>query len=155
MLQLITLQMGQYYIGLDLKKVVKVIAAQSILQLHEKSAFVEGLIDFQGEIIAVINMYQRLNIVSKNEISLTDKFIVLETGIRKIAFRVDDVLNVITVDAVDAENNVQVCPGARFVSMLKANEKLIYIYDSETLLSTTELIDIENIIHLNHSNYVV
>lgn len=146
MLQLITIQLGEFNFGLDLKKVIKVIAAQATIDLNYKSDFVIGLIDFYGEIIAVVDMYKRLNIFNSGQIELTDKFIIIETDKRKIAFKADDVLDVKLVDSESMVNGKQLFAGAQFISALKNGEKMIYIYDTEALLSNDESIEIESYI---------
>ena len=155
MLQLITIQLGEFNIAFDLKKVVKVIAAQSIIDLSYKSDFVIGLLDFYGEIIAVVDMYKRLNIKNSDQIELTDKFIIVETGKRKIAFKADDVLDLKSVDTESIVNSKQLFAGAQFISVVKNDEKMIYVYDTEVLLSYNELIEIESYIQEYNSNNAV
>ncbi len=155
MLQLITIQLGQYFIGFDLKKVVKVIASQSIIEISEKPDFVLGLLDFYGEVIAVIDMHKRLNINTTHQIELTDKFVLIETEKRKIAFKADDVLDVKIFETEQVVNSQIVFAGARFISLVKSDEKIIYVYDTEAILSSNELIDIEQLTQKYNSTNAV
>lgn len=151
MLQLITIRMGNYYIGIDLRKVVRVLAAQSLIELSNKPVFVSGLMDFNGEIIVIIDLYNRLNITHGEEIELSDKFIITDTGKRLIGFRCDEVTEILTIDCDEPVRRDEICPGADFVSVVKSANKLLYIYDPEALLNSNELIDIETLIE-SYSN---
>lgn len=155
MLQLVTVKMGDYYIGFELQKVVKVIAAQAVIELNEKPEYVIGLIDYYGELIAVVNMHQRLNIATNPGIELTDKFIILETSTRKIAFKAEDISDIQQIPSECLKNSQSICPGVQFSTIVKSDDHLIYVYDSEALISSSELIDIDILIKNYQQNYAL
>ncbi len=144
-LQILILRINDFSIGMNIHQVEKIIAAQSIVELTQKPEYIHGLIDFYGELVAVVDLRKRLNIAQK-EIELSDKFVVIETGKRKVALVVDDLAEIESVETTEITNTDAIFPGIKFVSVAKVNGKILFIYDAEALLTEKEIVEIDTLI---------
>lgn len=128
-----------------LHSVERVIRAQAITKITDSPLFIEGVIDYYGEIIAVINLRKRLGF-QLNELSISDRFIIVKTNSRKLALIVDEVEDVIIPDTKDLFDSKEIDAGMKFINILRDDEGIVLVYDVEKLLSKTEEIDLDAIL---------
>lgn len=132
--------------ALPLKQVVRVIRAVAVTVVPNANPLFYGVIDMHGDIIPVINLRQRFALSPKS-ISTSDRFVIMDTGQRRLALVADAVEGVREITEGDYQEtaipvnnektgaaNNKVLAISRF---LRDNEGIVIIYHVEELLSDT------------------
>lgn len=110
----------------------------AIIPLPKAPAIVLGVVNFQGQIIPVINIRRRFNLPEK-DIALTDQLVVAHTSRRPVALVVDEVHDVIASPAQSLMEIENILPGAEYVAgVIKLADGLILIHDLDKFLSLEE-----------------
>lgn len=124
--------------ALYLSAVQRVVQAVEITPLPKAPDIVLGVINFQGEIIPVINIRKRFRLPLR-EINLEDQFIIAQTTKRWVVLVVDSVIGVYEIDrhyVIDAE---KVFPYTNYLSGITTIETdIILINDLDGFLSLDE-----------------
>jgi len=130
--------------AIRLKAVDRVIRAIAVTKLTNSPGFIEGVIDYFGEIIAVLNMRKRFG-YPLQELKSSNHFILANTTHRKIALIVDVVENMIVPDPDDFYKSTELDAGLELFTVLRDDDGIILINDLEKLLSQSEeiLLDID------------
>ena len=132
-----------------LSVIEQVIRAVEITRLSDSPGFIEGVIDYYGEVIAVINLRKRLGYLIP-ELRLSDRFIIVKTQKRKLALIVDNVEEVILPDSEDWYDSQDINKGLKFINILRNDDGIILIYDVEDLLGESEEIDVDKFLKRYH-----
>ena len=136
------------HFAIHLEPVERVIRAVAVTKPVDSPGFIEGVIDFYGEIIPVINMRLRFSFPLQN-LRLSDKFIIVSTSKRKLALIVDEVENVISPESQDLFDSKDIIKGLKYINILRHDDGIIFIYDLESLLETSEEIQLERFLKDN------
>lgn len=134
--------------AIPLQTVDRVIRAVAITKLTDSPDFIEGVIDYYGQIVVVINLRKRLG-YPVQELNLNDRFIIAKTTNRTIALIVDQVEDVMRPDSQDLYESKDLDAGLKLLSLLRNDQGIILIYDLENLLSKTEEIQLKEMIEAN------
>lgn len=124
------------------ESVVRAVAVTSIPGAHE---MFYGIIDYHGTVVPAINLRHRLGFPSK-EISLSDRFVIVNTAKRKLALVVDELEDVhkigeddqgeIDVKMTENQSDESKSPGIEIVPYFRDEHGIILIYDVEKLLDS-------------------
>lgn len=128
--------------AIHLEPVERIIRAVAVTKPVDSPSFIDGVIDFYGEVIPVINMRLRFSYPLRN-LRLSDKFIIVSTAGRKLALIVDEVENVLSPESQDLFDSKDIIKGLIYINILRHDNGIIFIYDIESLLETTEEIQLE------------
>lgn len=124
--------------ALYLSVVERVVRAVEITPLPKAPDIVLGVINFQGEIIPVVDIRKRFRLSSR-EIDIEDQFIIARTSKRFIVLAVDSVAGVFELEdqqVIDAEVTF---PYTDYLSgVAKIENNIILINDLEKFLSLDE-----------------
>ncbi len=153
-LQILSLRIGNFHIGLNIEQVEKIIPAQSVIELSEKPEFLKGLINYFGEVIAVVDLRKRLNI-SLKDIEVSDKFVIVKTVDHKLVLIVDDIVDLKPFHDEDISISNAIYSGMKFISVLTVSENIVYIYDIDELLNKNETVELESFIQNYSLNVAV
>ena len=134
--------------AIHLHNVDRIERAVSVTLLKDSPGFIEGIIDYYGEIIAVINLRKRLG-YPLQELKLSDLFIIVKTPNRKIALIVDEFENVLSQDAEDLSDLKDIVGGLKFMNILRDDNGIILVYDIENLLENSEEIELKHLLETN------
>ncbi|MEI8084758.1 MAG: chemotaxis protein CheW [Paludibacter sp.] len=134
--------------ALDINNVDRVIRAVAITKLTDSPKFIEGVIDYYGEVIGVVNLRKRLG-YPLHELRTSDRFIIAKTMTRKIAFIVDEVEKLLLPDDKEVSDSKIIDASMQFIKILREDEGIILIYDLENLLNKTDEIELEKFIETN------
>lgn len=137
--------------AIKLSSVERVIRAVAVTNIFDSPGFIEGVIDYYGEVIAVINLRKPLG-YPLNEVRLGDRFVIVRTDVRKLALIVDDVEQVVSPDSQDWFESKDINKGMKFLNILRDDEGIILIYDLEGLLDTEEEVRLKDFIEANFSS---
>ena len=141
--QLVSFTLDNQLIAIPLSFVERIVRAVEVTPLRKAPGTILGIIDYRGEIIAVLNIRIRLGFPER-PIASTDRLMIIRTSRRRMALVADEIRDVITqnkgrtatsdmfTDTVDAEGITRCADG------------LILIYDPEKFLSSSEEFDLEN-----------
>jgi len=146
--EILTFVVEKQRFAIPLQTVDRVIRAVAITKLTDSPGFIDGVIDYYGEIVVVINLRKRLGYPFQ-ELNLSDRFIIAKTTNRKIALIVDQVEDVILPDSQDLYESKDLDVGLKLLSLLRNDQGIILIYDLENLLSKTEEIQLKELIEAN------
>ena len=153
-LQILTLRIDEFILGVDIFRVERIIAAQSIIELADKPNYVMGLLNFFGEILAVIDLRERLGIRHKR-IEPSDKFVIVNTNSQKLVIIVDEVLTISNYSQANITLSSEIYDGMKFISVASESKDLVFIYDLSALIDVNETIAIDSIIHQYRLNVAV
>jgi purine-binding chemotaxis protein CheW len=126
--------------ALPLKGIVRIVNATEVTKLPNAPDGVLGIINFQSEIIPVLNLRQRLNLPER-EINPTHHFLIALTAKRKVALFIDRPQDVIEIDQsllVDSDHfssDIEQIQG-----VIKLNDGLVLIYNLEKFLSPDDVL---------------
>ncbi|PKP53280.1 MAG: chemotaxis protein CheW [Bacteroidetes bacterium HGW-Bacteroidetes-1] len=133
----------RFAVALDtVESVVRSVAVTSIPGANE---LIHGIFDFHGIVIPAINLRYRLGMPTK-EISLNDRFIIIQTSKRKLALVVDEIEEVqkpvdndiseIEIPITENQLNKSQHPGIIMTRLFRDIQGIILIYDVEKLLDS-------------------
>lgn len=128
---------GQRY-GLPAAVVEEVQRAVAVVSLPRAPAVVEGVINLRGSVVPVLGMRRRLGRPAR-PVEPSEHFLIAREGERRVALRVDRVLDLARLAAADVEEARGAVPGADYVSwVVKLPDDLVLILDLRSFLSSRE-----------------
>ena len=99
----------------------------------EAPAFIAGMINVQGELLAVVNMRRRFQL-REREPGINDQLIIATARGRTVALIADAVVGVIEECAEGMTAAGSVVPGIELVDgMLKTEDGIVLLHDPDTL----------------------
>jgi len=131
--------------ALPVASVERVIMAQTITLIPDSPGILQGVIDYYGDIIAVINLRNRFHLPDR-PIRLSDRFIITVMPGRKLALAVDEVEGVLDQTDEDANHIIETDFGLTVASIQRDDKGIILIYDLEKLITSNESIEIKEIV---------
>jgi purine-binding chemotaxis protein CheW len=128
-----SLAAGRYCVPVDL--VLQIVRLENLLPIPKPPPYVEGVINLRGEIIPVINLRQRLEIVPGEKGAGKDldprkrRVIVARLGSRTYGLGVDDVREIVDINEADITLDATTLFGVRadFVLGIARREESLYI----------------------------
>ena len=132
---------GQRF-AIQLSVTERVVRAVAITKLADAPGFIEGVIDYYGEVIAVINLRKPFG-YNLPELRLSDRFIIVKTAKRKLALIVDKVEDVLSPDLQDLYDSQDINSGLKFIQILREDQGIVFIWDIENLLVLAEEIELD------------
>lgn len=150
-LKILTFTVEKQRFAIHLLSIERIIRAQAITKFNDSPGFIAGVIDYYGEIIAVINLRKKLGFTLQ-ELKLSDRFIIVKTSDRKLVLIVDEVEDVLSPDSQDMYDSKDIEKGLKFINILRDDMGIVFIYDLENLLSNSEEIELKDFIKANFSS---
>ncbi len=146
--KVVIFKLGDEEYALDIMKIDSIIEIKKVLGIPQAPSFVEGIIDFRGTIIPVINGDKKFSIKSlKNRDEQPDKAIVVNFEGRKVAVLVDEVKEVLTLsqDILEAPPTEISNVSNRYISAIaNADGRMIIILDADKILNEKEISEVSN-----------
>lgn len=136
--QLIVFILDEQRYGLALSVVERVVRLVEIAPLARAPEIVRGVINFQGQVVPVLDVRRRIGLPERTT-ALSDHLIIARTPRRTMALTVETVLGVIECAADDWTASEQILPGLRFLrGVVKLPDGLLFIHDLDEFLSLEE-----------------
>ena len=133
---LLRVRLGDALVGLPARAVREIVRAVAITPLPGAPAIVEGAINVRSELVPVIDVRQRLGFPGKT-LDPDEFLVVVQAGSRTLAFRVDDVDDLVDVEAV--ETPATLSPTLSGIAGLAARaDGVLVIYDPAAFVSQAE-----------------
>ncbi|MFH1149819.1 MAG: chemotaxis protein CheW [Actinomycetota bacterium] len=139
-MQLVAFKVSREEFGVDVKKVEGVISMVDITRMPRAPRFVEGIINLRGQIIAVVDLADRLGIESPERGSAT-RIVVVEAQDVKVGLIVDSP-EVINIDREDIEASPALASSEVETSFIrgvvKLGDRLLILLDVDRVLTDEE-----------------
>jgi len=138
---------GPWTLALPLASVIRAELAVEITDLPGAPPFVQGIMNLAGSVLPVIAMRERLS-TKRRSVAISDRIIVVETGIRRIALLVDAVVGLkqLPQDVPDSGSAAVSRPAAGITECVVDGTRTILIYDPEALLSDSEDSELDSVL---------
>jgi purine-binding chemotaxis protein CheW len=134
----VVFDVGSAFYGIFLSDTIEILRIPEIIRLPKAPPIVEGVVNIRGRTAAVLDIRARFQLPVK-EPELTDHLVVAKAGKRLVAFRVDRVVELTSVDTDAIENAKDIVPTAEYIAgIAKLQDDLVLIHDLQTFLSASE-----------------
>ncbi|EJP21797.1 CheW-like protein [Peptostreptococcaceae bacterium AS15] len=136
---------GQSYCT-DILKIKEVCMKQDIVAMPNSPSFVEGISNLRGEVICIVNMADKLGVVSKSN-NKNQKIIIISINNFSIGFSVDDISGIIHVSSEDIELTPDILSKSNVFSdgVVKTQDKIMILLDFNRILNDEEIEELENL----------
>jgi len=132
--------------ALRIDDIDRIIRAVSVTKLTDAPDYVSGVIDYHGEIVAVVSLRRKMGYPAA-DLKLSDRFILVKTGHGKLALVVDDIEKIVLPGADDVYDAKEPDAGGMpFIRVIRADDGIILIYDLERLLNEINETELQRII---------
>jgi purine-binding chemotaxis protein CheW len=141
--QLLTFEVGASRFATPAGVVREVVRAVAITALPKAPPIVEGIINFRGTLVPVLDIRQRFRLPAV-PVAPEQHLIIAQAGNRLVALRVDRALDLVAVDADAIESAARVAPGTEYVAgIAKLADGLLVIHNLESFLSFEEAVQVD------------
>jgi purine-binding chemotaxis protein CheW len=124
--------------ALPVEAIVEVTRAVAITPLRSGPRAVEGVVDYHGEMIAVIDLRERLGLPPRPPLA-ADHFIIARARSRLCGFRVDEAVGITDLEPADFVAASAIVVGVRAVAGVgRTAEGLVLLQDLAGMLSQAE-----------------
>ena len=138
MIHLLVFEVAGRRLGLLASAVREVIRAVAIAPLLKAPPIVEGLIDFRGTLVPVLDLRHRFGLPPAPLLP-EQHFIVAQAGSRIVALRADRASDFVSLPKADVESPSGLVPGLEYLAgIARAPDGLLVVHDLETFLSLDE-----------------
>jgi len=136
--RLVVFSLDELHYALDLSAVERTVHMVEITPLPQAPEIIVGVINFQGQIIPVLNIRKRFRLPERAG-SLSDQLLIARTQRRTVALAVDAVHSVIERSPLEILNPESVVPGMEYVKgLVKFADGMIFIHNLDAFLSLEE-----------------
>lgn len=150
MSKVVLLEVAGRRLGMHVGDVVEILPAVAVTGLPGAPPIVEGVIDYRGEVLPVIDGRARIGVEPRAP-RLSDRFVVVRTAARTVAVRVDAALGLSDVAVIDVERAVSSAPAPLLVAGLaRVDDRLLVVHDADTFLSAEESADLDDALGRRH-----
>jgi purine-binding chemotaxis protein CheW len=152
MLEFITFSLEERLFGISLRQLNKVIRAVAVTNVPDADGIFHGVFNYHGEVMPVINLRKRFSMPSK-EISISDHFLIVDSGKHTFAIVVDKVGEVKKI-AQDEISDIELSSSidnksqkkdSKMKSFLRSENGIIILYDLEALINNEIEIQLEKL----------
>jgi purine-binding chemotaxis protein CheW len=143
--KLVTFRLGEDYFAADIFAVERVLRYAAPTSVPDMPAYIEGLIDYQGRVVPIVNLRLRFELPAAPPANET-RILVLNVAGEWIGVVVDSVTEVAPFDrnAVSAPPQLFRGLAAQYLKgILRRGERLVIFLDVDQLLSSTERIALQ------------
>ena len=124
--------------SLHLDNMERVIQAVEITPIPKAPETIMGIINIQGEVVPVINIRKKFNLLCK-EIDIDDKIIIVKTSAKKFGIVVDEIEGYFESTAYAVLKGESVWPGLEYVDeVVKISDELVLINNPENFFLSEE-----------------
>lgn len=148
----VAFSLAEQQFALPVQWVEQVVRAVAVTPLPKSPPVVQGIIDFRGEVVPVMDIRQRLDLPPR-PMTLSDQIIIARTRGRHIAFCVEAIIGVVEWDGVDFVAAQTLVPGVEFLDGVVRNQDgMILVYDPDAFFLPEEHLMLDQAIGQDHSH---
>lgn len=146
LINLLIFHVNEQRFALPIRVVNRVVQVVELRKLPKMPNYLDGIINFHGEVIPVINIRALFGFSSK-EIELSDQLIIAYTSTQKIALLVDSTAEVVELDEAEIVKPDKVMYEKRYINgVIKLKDGMVLINDIDEFLSPKELKQLEELL---------
>lgn len=139
--QIVVFSVGDEEFGVDITQVREIIKLVQIISLPKASAYIEGVVNLRGQVLAVIDLAKKLGLVAK-KLEEHVRIIIVEVGEYTVGMIVDSVSEVLRLSANSSEAvpelvNTEV-PGHYIKGIGKLKDRLLVLLDLNKILTPAD-----------------
>jgi purine-binding chemotaxis protein CheW len=124
--------------ALNVSSVVRVIRAMEISKLPKAPEIIKGTINFQGQVIPVVDIRKRFGHL-RRETAAKDRIIIADTGKRKVAFFADSVSNMKELENQGSKGSSKSLSSTEHKKVIsRVSNEMLLIHDLKNFLSLDE-----------------
>ena len=146
--QYVVFKLGKGEFGIDIMNVKEIGPYEESVSLPNTPEFIEGVINFRGSVIPIINLKKRLSL-GNAEITKDTRIIIINLDNREVGFIVDEASQTLrlTEDQIDEAPSFINGINKKYITGVgKLDEKrLLILIDLKKILSEKEIEVIENL----------
>ena len=146
--QYVVFKLDKGEFGIDIMNVKEIGPYQESISVPNASSFMEGIINYRGSIIPIVNLRKRFK-MNKSEITKDTRIIVISLGERQVGFIVDEASQTVRLNDNQIDPAPDIIGGVerRYITGVgKLDEKrLLILIDLEKVLSDDEIDEINNL----------
>lgn len=144
--QIVIFTLNEQRYGIPLGVVERVVRMVEITRLPSGPEFIQGVINVQGEIMPVLNLRRRFNLVER-PVELSDQLIIIRCAARSFALMTDRACEVRHCTEQLQTEAGKIIPDLPYLSAVaRLPDGLILLQDPEALLSCAEAESIDELI---------
>ncbi len=144
--QLVVFMIGDEEFGVDISQVREIVRVAQITYLPKAPAFIEGVVNLRGQVLAVIDLAKRIGVSSKERGENT-RIIVVEVAENTVGMIVDSVSEVLRLPAESVEQVPSLVetevPEHYIRGVGKLKERLLVLLDLNKILTFEEFQHVE------------
>lgn len=137
-MQIVVFGLGKEEYALDIQYIQEIIGLQETTKVPNMPQYVEGVVNFRGRIIPVIDLAQKFNLETKDQDD-SARLIVLEfVQDKPIGIKTDYVNEVLTIDEANIENPPKLDEHEQdhcIKGIIKEDDRLIILLDHTKIVS--------------------
>mgnify|MGYP000879463485 CR=1 FL=1 len=146
--QYVVFKLNKEEYGIDIMNVKEIITYQESIHVPNTPKFIEGIINYRGNVIPIINLKKRFNI--DNEIFTKDtRIIVINIEDKEVGFIVDEASQTIRLDEKQIDPTPDIISGIdkKYVIGIGKidEERLLILIDLQKILTDKEIYEIETL----------
>ena len=145
--QYVVFKLGCEEYGIDIMNVKEIAPYEEVISLPNTPSYIEGVMNYRGNVIPIINLKKRMNI-GKFEITKDTRTIVIVVEDKEIGFIVDEASQTIRVD----DNQIDNAPFIKdidkryIIGIGKLDEeRMLVLIDLKSILSNDEIQEIQEL----------
>ena len=144
--QLVVFKIGDEEFGVDIAQVREIVRLLEITYMPKAPAFIEGVVNLRGQIVAIIDLAKRLGIPSRPR-GDTTRVIVIEIGENTVGMIVDSVSEVLRLSSENIEEVPTLIetevPEHYIRGVGKLKDRLLVLLDLNRVLTSEEVARVE------------
>jgi purine-binding chemotaxis protein CheW len=145
--QLVVFKVGNEEFGVDISQVREIVRLVQITYMPKAPAFIEGVVNLRGQVVAIIDLAKRLSIASSPRGEAT-RIVIVEIEDNTVGMIVDSVSEVLRLPSEDIEDiptfiDTEV-PEHYLRGVGKLQERLLVLLDLNKILTAEEIQHVES-----------
>ncbi len=147
-LQLVVFKIGNEEFGVPISEVREIVRLVPITPVPRTPAFIEGVVNLRGQILAVVDLARRLNLPASARSDKT-RIIVIEVEDHTVGMIVDEVTEVLRLSSDNIDRTPEIISTEVHQEYLqgvgKLGERLLILIDLAKIFSAEEVEDIKTV----------
>ncbi len=145
--QYVVFKLGKEEYGIDIMNVKEIGPYKESVKVPNTPDFIEGIINYRGDVIPIINLIKRFNLEDRGVTDDT-RIIVINLNEKQVGFVVDEASQTLRLDDKDIDPAPDIISSIdrRYINGVGKldDERLLILIDLEMVLSEEEKEEIEN-----------